>query len=170
MSRRVKHGPGARFGSLVIVERLEKHRGSTYVLVRCDCGSPDRRVNLSNLVSGVTVRCADRDFHVDPRHQGADVGYDGAHNRVKRERGSASRYPCVGCGKPAHDWAYAHADPDEQRSTTGKSRGPFSADPAHYEPRCQKCHKGWDLARDRLPEGLSLAHVAFWTVRNRDGG
>jgi hypothetical protein len=164
----VKYGPGYRFGSLVIVERLGQYRGSTYVLVRCDCGSPDRRVNLSNLRTGVTVRCADRAYHVDPRHKGADVTYWGAHNRVKRERGSARGHQCVACGEPAKDWAYAHADPDEMRATEGRERGPYSAEPAHYEPRCKNCHSRFDSSRARLPDGLSLVHLAFWTARNRE--
>jgi hypothetical protein len=60
--RRWKYKPGHRFGALVVTERLGKAQGSTWVLARCDCGS-ERRYSLTNLVSGVTARCAEQAAH-----------------------------------------------------------------------------------------------------------
>ncbi len=106
-----RYKPGHRFGSLVLVERRGKVNGSERVVCRCDCGTV-REYNLSNLVSGVTVRCSDRSQHIDPRAKGDDITYDSAHGRTKAKRGSASLYRCWKCGAQARDWAYTHADPN----------------------------------------------------------
>lgn len=171
MSARVKHAPGARFGSLVIVERLGVRRGSQRVLARCDCGTV-REYNLPNLASGATVQCSDRTAHPDRRWKGQHVTYGGAHNRVKRTRGSASGYACVSCGQPAEHWAYSHGDPDERADASGKEKGrPYSARPEHYAPRCRACHAKWDAAERRhterhAPGSLSLVHHALWLAYN----
>jgi hypothetical protein len=54
----------------------------------------------------------------------------GRHNRVRRARGPARDYPCVGCGGPAREWSQRH-------DTDG-------LDPADYDPRCCKCHFAYD--------------------------
>ncbi len=71
------------------------------------------------------------------------VGYDAAHKRVKRLRGSARDYVCVGCGDvPATDWAYNHEDENELAG----GDGPYSLIPANYDPMCKSCHKVFDLS------------------------
>ncbi|WP_156623081.1 hypothetical protein [Mycobacterium sp. 1164966.3] len=73
------------------------------------------------------------------------IGYRGAHMRVLAARGRASAYPCVGdCGRPAADWAYDNADPDELVSTVNGAPRRYSLDPARYQPMCRPCHKRFD--------------------------
>ncbi|MFE2335051.1 hypothetical protein [Streptomyces coelicoflavus] len=163
---RQAHKPGDRFGSLVIVERLGKRNGSEWITAECECGNV-KEYSLSNLVNGVTKNCADRRHHTDPRHKGEAITYDGAHGRVRGIKGSASEYACHrGCGRQAEQWAYSHADHDEQRMTYGKEEGrPYSANPEHYLATCRACHARFDRAHARTAgDSLSLAHVAFWTA------
>jgi cytochrome c553 len=165
-----KHKPGDRHGSLVIVERLGRVNGSVRVSCRCDCGNV-KALGLPNLLSGATVNCADRENHLDPRHKGEDIGYDGAHNRVKAIKGSASQFPCAECGGPARHWAYSHADAAELRMTHGRQAGsPYSANPDHYAPMCVKCHARFDSGRRQWApgEGLSLEYLARWAFANPD--
>ena len=42
-----------------------------------------------------------------------EVTYHGAHRRCGALWGAAKHHPCVGCGKPAADWAYDGTDPTE---------------------------------------------------------
>ena len=172
---RWKHVPGDRFAELVIVARVGRTRGGgTGVVVQCDCGSKSKIVRLSNLVSGSPTNCADRANHPDPRFKGDDVTYDGAHNRVKGERGSASDYPCALCGGPAEQWAYRHSDPDQKVGTSGKGKGKgstYSPDPSHYWAACRSCHGRWDSARRKmLGSGLSLFHAALYLALDKQNG
>jgi hypothetical protein len=91
--------------------------------------------------------------HGDPNvvakamNYGDEVGYVGAHARVRRSRGKAAAFPCSqGCGNVAAHWAYDHLDPDEKVGEDHGYRVPFSVDPAHYVPMCTACHKAFDLA------------------------
>ena len=80
--------------------------------------------------------------------KGVDAGYGAAHDRVRRARGSASLHRCIDCGDQAAHWSYDHADPNENLAH-GHSAHPvaYSTDPAHYDPRCVRCHKAFDLGR-----------------------
>ena len=169
---RWKHGPGDRFASLVILERVGRIWGKeTGVLVQCDCGSEPKIVGLANLIQGLTVNCADRASHPDPRFKGDDVTYDGAHNRVKGERGSASNYPCAMCGGQAQSWAYRHSDPDQKVGTSGKGKGfTYSTNPDHYWPACRSCHTHWDVVRRKTGKGLSLFHAALYLALDKQNG
>jgi hypothetical protein len=169
---RWKHKPGDRFASLVILERVGKVKGQAGVVVQCDCGGEPKIVGLGNLIQGLTTNCADRDRHVDPRFKGADITYDGAHNRVKGIRGSASGYPCALCGGPAQQWAYRHSDPDQKIGTHGKGKGSaYSTDPDHYWAACRHCHARWDIARRKIPsKGLSLFHAALYLTLDKQNG
>ena len=141
---RQRYKPGHRFGGLVLVERRGEVNGSQRVVCRCDCGSV-REYSLSNLVSGATVRCTDRSQHPDPRSKGDDITYDGAHNRTKAKRGSASSYRCWKCGGQARDWAYSHTDSDEKRMDNGREAGrPYTTDPMRSLPLCRACHRLFD--------------------------
>jgi hypothetical protein len=169
MPHRQKYGPGDRFAELVIVERLPSSKGYPKALMRCDCGN-ERELGLFNVVQGRTTNCADRAKHADPRHRGQAVTYDGAHGRVKSLRGSASRYPCAACGGRAEQWAYWHADPDEQCMAHGREKGkPYRASPEQYLPLCRSDHARFDRAHGRLSGGgLSLAHRALWLALQPD--
>jgi hypothetical protein len=74
------------------------------------------------------------------RWGGDDITYDGFHRRLRRTRGLASTFQCVGCSKQAAHWAYDHTDPSEVKS----SKGPFSTDLDRYQPMCVPCHKRFD--------------------------
>lgn len=85
---------------------------------------------------------------------GDDAGYMQAHDRVRRSRGKASEHPCQHCMKPAEQWAYDHADPDE-RSEIQVDRGgepstlTYSLDLEHYVPLCIPCHLRFDHSTNR---------------------
>lgn len=59
---------------------------------------------------------------------------DAEHQKVRYHRGSASRYSCVDCNKPAQEWSQIHRD--------GKYLP--ASDIFSYEPRCCKCHFAYD--------------------------
>lgn len=69
--------------------------------------------------------------------------YRSAHSRVTRERGRAADHACVDCSQPAHHWSYDHQDADQLWTDDAGGRY-YSADPAHYEPRCAGCHRLFD--------------------------
>lgn len=73
---------------------------------------------------------------------GMDATYAGAHSRVRGHRGRAKDQLCADCGGPALHWSYDHQDPNELIDDRGIH---YSADVAHYVPRCVPCHKKYDL-------------------------
>ncbi|MFI7429265.1 hypothetical protein ACIBPB_19940 [Micromonospora sp. NPDC049836] len=157
-----KHIPGNAYGSLTLVERIEGS-GEPRALFRCECGNV-KALQINNVARGITTNCADRANHVDPRRQEL-LTYDGAHARVKNERGSASLYLCR-CGNQADQWAYSHADYDERADIKGReARKPYSTNPDKYVPMCRPCHTRFDNAHRRtIGDGLSLVHVAYWAA------
>lgn len=74
-----------------------------------------------------------------------EIGYSGAHYRVRSTRGRAALHVCP-CGKPAAQWAYDNADPAERVDPRGCR---YSLDPARYFPLCASCHKLFDRAEAR---------------------
>lgn len=81
-----------------------------------------------------------------PSWKGALVSYDGAHKRIHRTRGKASRHPCVDCGAPALHWSYDGKDSEELTTTSRRGQEVrYSAKPEHYEPRCVTCHNHHDI-------------------------
>ncbi|MFD6640307.1 hypothetical protein ACFWDN_31325 [Micromonospora chalcea] len=157
-----KHKPGNRYGALVLVERADSREdGQPFAQFRCDCGSV-KELRISNVTQGITTNCAERANHPDPRRKDA-LTYDGAHNRVKAQRGSASLYLCR-CGNQAEQWAYSHADYDQAHMAEGREAGmPYSTNPKHYAPMCRSCHTRWDNAHRGMTGGrLSLPHIALW--------
>ena len=88
-----------------------------------------------------------RGYAPAPSHwKNGNVGYNGIHIRLYRERGRASDYTCAECGRQALDWAYDHMDPAERINDKG---WPYSLDTAHYVPLCRSCHRRQDNARRR---------------------
>jgi hypothetical protein len=74
---------------------------------------------------------------------GDAITYNGAHLRVRSQRGPAKKHSCVDCGAKAKQWSYTHTDPAELNG----EEGAYSADPGFYVPRCVSCHKKFDLQR-----------------------
>lgn len=130
---------GERFGKLVVLE----HAGSGMWKCVCDCGvEVVKRTGDLNRTEKPT--CS-----VGSLCRRADVtSYSGAHDRIRRDRGSASEYDCVDCGRQASQWSYNHSDFDELYSAEKASFGlPFSLDVGNYDPRCIPCHKRFDIDR-----------------------
>lgn len=145
-----QHKSGMRVGTLTLVRR------SRYGwLAQCSCG--ETRIVSAGEINRTAERntCGNKANHLSD-----DVDYSAAHGRVRKERGKASRYPCVDCGARAKHWSYDHADPDERTSSVERTMGlAFSLNIEHYQPRCVPCHKRYDLAHIN---GTVFSHV--WTV------
>lgn len=75
--------------------------------------------------------------------RGDEVGYLGAHCRLREQLGRADARLCVSCGKQAQDWAYIYTDPDVRYDAT--SGRPFSLDSKCYVPMCRSCHRRMDI-------------------------
>lgn len=73
------------------------------------------------------------------------IGYIGAHARVRRTRGKASQHACSSCGTVADDWAYDHADPEQQWDDCYGTPLAYSSDVTHYQPMCRSCHRKFDM-------------------------
>ncbi|WP_437106687.1 hypothetical protein [Streptomyces sp. enrichment culture] len=144
------------------------------VLVRRIVGDPDRAwftcgqhvskvLHIRNVKAEVTLNCAEREHHRDPRITSTPA-YSTVHHRKATAEGSASEHPCIRCGERAEDFAYLHGTHDVLSDDTGREAGlPFSADPEQLAPFCRPCHHRWDDAKQRTAgDGLSLAHVALW--------
>lgn len=78
-----------------------------------------------------------------PGWLGDSATYEVLHQRVRKARGSASRYGCVDCGARAKHWSYDRSDPDAKFQP---GKGPYSLDIDRYVPRCVSCHKRFDMA------------------------
>lgn len=129
---------GQRFGTLVVISR----QGRNW-LCQCDCGRT-RLVDAGNLnSSGQKSTCGFR-----PNHRNKYCKYGAAHERVKTDKGNATRHFCVDCGRQAEHWSYDHNDPNELISDD-LGGIPYSTDTACYSPRCVPCHKSFDLGRNR---------------------
>lgn len=122
------------------------------------CGKPDKEAGLCSMHAArkrrhgdpeIVIGPQDRQMPTGPAHPlwaGLSVGYGAAHDRVKRLKGSASKYSCVECGSAAQHWSYNHDDPEEVSDyVRSVSLVAYSAKPEHYSPRCVPCHKRFDL-------------------------
>lgn len=72
------------------------------------------------------------------------ISYQGAHKRVKLDRGSAQQHDCVDCAGQARDWSYTGNDPGEFHEFVKGSRLAYSVNPNFYEARCKPCHRKHD--------------------------
>lgn len=73
----------------------------------------------------------------------------GAHVRVTKMWGKATRYRCVKCPKMANQWAYDGTDPSYLlgRTQNGMERHyRYSRYPEFYMPMCYSCHRSFDGA------------------------
>lgn len=78
---------------------------------------------------------------------GENATYHALHDRLKAARGPASCYDCVGCGRPAKQWAYDHSDPAPRAEMLGgayRSEVEYSVDLFRYFPLCARCHQRFD--------------------------
>jgi hypothetical protein len=160
VARPVIDRTGQRFGLLTVVARAADYvspsgrgHGQTRWLTRCDCGV-EKVVLTNNLRRAKSCGChlltperREQMRALGLASRQAMVGYTGAHERVRRIHGSASRYVCP-CGQPAKDWAYNHQDPNEVRgevTTRDKvTELAWSLDPAFYDALCRSCHRARD--------------------------
>lgn len=146
---------GHTYGRLTVVERAEEcqinGRLRTKWVCTCECGGITVAIG-HNLRTGTTKSCGCLQVESRDTPRTTAPTYGGAHSRISRERGLASEHPCVDCGGSAEQWAYDHTDQDELTwtMTGGRMKGKtvaYSADPAHYSPRCHSCHVRFDQGR-----------------------
>ena len=70
--------------------------------------------------------------------------YPSVHNRLKRNRGSASQYVCE-CGEQAREWALDHDTPFLLVGRTANGgRSFYSPRMSDYKPMCIPCHRKKD--------------------------
>lgn len=124
----------------------------------CAVGGCDRTVTKLALCNAHYLRqyrhgSTDERIYRGPSHPSwmdDNIGYAGAHDRVRATRGPAGDHTCVDCGLQAKEWAYRHDSPREMigPASTGTGREPrmlpYSPDPADYDPRCIRCHRRYD--------------------------
>lgn len=86
--------------------------------------------------------------HVQVRKQ--DAAYVTVHGRLKRDRGSASGFPCAVCGAPARWWSYNGSGVDERLEVRADGiEVVYSTDTAQYDPCCIPCAHKRDRPRTR---------------------
>lgn len=78
----------------------------------------------------------------ESRYHGDDIGYFGAHHRVRAACGDIKSHLCVKCGAQAAEWSYDHKDPDERIEALNGF--PYSIKVQHYRPMCRSCHRKLD--------------------------
>ena len=83
---------------------------------------------------------------LNPNWSGDDASYFAVHLRLRRERGSASDFSCVDCGRPAAHWSYDNSDPNER---IAPDLGRYSVDTNRYAARCVSCHRIFDNSARR---------------------
>jgi hypothetical protein len=140
--------PGTRHGRVVVTGQAAATRTDSGAVigrytVRCDCGT-EFTVTTANLRRTLSCGCARRQPR--PLARTTDT-YSSIHQRLRRERGPASRHPCHDCGGPAAEWSYLGDCPDEQRDTNGLA---FCTHPEHYAARDVVHHRRADAAHRRM--------------------
>jgi hypothetical protein len=150
--------PGDTVNEWTVLARPGKVRGQSVVLVRCSCGARHTRP-YGNVASGRSRSCGDRRKHPKnyatprasqeraPAPPDAVPSYDAMHGRVRRARGSANEHACVGCGAPAHDWAFTYPDGRSWYASVRPGDGMYGTSVDDYEPKCRSCHRRDDSAR-----------------------
>lgn len=125
-------------------------RPDTCTVVGCDdphlargyCSRHWQRVYKHGDLSHERAMPAGPEHH---RWSGGSATYGAVHQRLRYQRGAASRHPCLaGCGDRAAHWAYDNADPGELACPKLGCR--YSTALTHYVPMCVPCHKAFDLA------------------------
>ena len=89
-----------------------------------------------------------------PFWKGDVVTYDGAHKRISRMRGPASRRLCAeDCGRQATHWSYDGYCPGERIDPERGAPYCYHYD-RHYQARCASCHSEWDKDQDIVAEAM----------------
>lgn len=91
-----------------------------------------------------TVKARDGRGEQSRQWRGDDAGYVAVHDRIRRQRGLPTEYPCADCGGPAKQWAYDHKDPNERIAIDHGKPKPYSTDVSRYQPLCLRCHRRLD--------------------------
>lgn len=120
----------------------------------CTCGRPVRYPKHGECHTCYTRRRyheAKAGVPAEGQVRSDELTYEGAHSRVRRERGSARNYECFLCeDEPAVDWAYMHMNsPTEQMVTYRGMTVPISTNPADYAPLGKRCHVRLDRSAKR---------------------
>ena len=102
MSKRVRHQPGERFGSLVLVKTFNDSPNDRGWIVQCDCGNVVKK-KIANLTNGKTRTCADRS-----RHQTGPAGKAPCSDCGRIMKGAYCRGLCSTCYKRALDEGSVH--------------------------------------------------------------
>ena len=85
-----------------------------------------------------------------PNWKGDEIGYEGAHIRVRKTRGRAADHQCRRCPNQAAEWAYDHQDPNERVEEYRGHTLAFSVNPQRYMPLCISCHRTFDNAMRKV--------------------
>jgi hypothetical protein len=112
--------------------------------------SEEHRRKISAAMLG--KRCGES----SPHWSGDDVGYYGAHHRVREARGKATDHRCTDCGAPASRWSLSWRRVPLHLLRWGQGgvgrHLPYSLDLTDYDPRCPSCAATYDLRRVRREE------------------
>ncbi|WP_017570153.1 hypothetical protein [Nocardiopsis halotolerans] len=155
---------GNRYGRLLVVEEAGRAKdGKVTWRCECQCGR-ETVVRGDKLRNGSVRSCGKGECHylygvtgeahptygrkgdAHPTWKGDAITYQGAHERVRRLHGSASRHRCVDCGEPARDWSLDCAYVDDPRGEVNGYLLAYSPDPERYVARCALCHRSYDVA------------------------
>lgn len=95
-----------------------------------------------------------------------EVSYDAAHQRVRADRGPASAWHCIACGRRATEWAYREGSLFEQHGIVDaggrRRRMRWSSDSGAYDPMCRTCHGQRDRAGYGKGKRRDRAHQLRW--------
>lgn len=83
-----------------------------------------------------------------PGRRKAVTGYFNAHKRVKWARGPATQFACVDCNRSANEWALIAGMGECSELIRGRYLLSYSMDVNNYEPKCFKCHRSKDFAKE----------------------
>jgi hypothetical protein len=132
---------GQRFDRLVVLGFAEMRSGESIWHCACDCGAQIEARGWSLRSNGTkSCGCLHRERVREPRTD--EPTYGAIHSRLAAAKGSARLQRCVDCADPAEQWSYDHQDAGELVSPLGH---PFSTDLSHYDPRCLRCHRAFDV-------------------------
>lgn len=169
--KRLKYREGwtSANGQLTLARRIVGDSDRAWF--ECACGGVAKKLHIRSVATGLTLNCAERDWHRDPRagrYRTGKPAYGTAHSHVKDARGPASSHACT-CGAPAEHWAFQHGTPDALRDEGGKEAGrPYADDPRQYVALCRSCHIRWDRAHAQetdYGDDVSLVFLALWTAK-----
>jgi len=133
---------GLETGQLTIGARAGSYLTDATWHATCRCGAT-LIVRSNHVLAGYVTTCGDVEKH--PRQKRDVPGYNSAHRRLRRLRGSASAQQCVDGddGHMARDWSYDGTDPDE--IVYGPRSVRYSLDVERYVPRCRRHHVQHDI-------------------------